>query len=260
MSIKGGHRINGQRSDDFSLMVSNKEFCKIQKIAPKVKASWEGKIFLSFDIDWAHDEVILDCYNLVSRYPVETTWFVTHKTDVLSTLSLDKRIELGIHPNFNDLLAGKAEGDSSHLVISNSKELVPTATTIRSHSLTQSERLIDQFLDNGFRRICNLFIPYGNEIQVSPFYLWHDAIIVPHRFQDNASIRIGENLPERKSLNTGLHVFDFHPIHVFLNTESLDRYECTRSLHHNPKELIKHRFDGYGTRDRLIELLELAKK
>ena len=61
-------------------------------------------------------------------------------------------------------------------------------------------------------------------------------------------------------LRGGLKVFDFHPIHVFLNTESLERYERTRALHHNPKELIKHRYEGYGTRNRLIELLELAKK
>lgn len=236
------------------------DFSQIQKINPGFRESWNGKIFLSFDIDWAHDEVILDCYNLVSKYSVETTWFVTHETDMLRMLILDKRVELGVHPNFNDLIAGKVgEGETSNLVIRKSRELVPTATAIRSHSLTQSERLVDQFLDNGFERICNLFIPYQYNMQVSPYYLWRNAIIVPHRFQDNASLRISENLPESQSLNVGLHVFDFHPIHVFLNTESLDRYERTRPIHQNPKELIKHRYAGYGTRNRLIQLLELAK-
>lgn len=56
----------------------------------------------------------------------------------------------------------------------------------------------------------------------------------------------------------GVKVFDFHPIHIFLNTESLDRYERTRPYHQNPSELIKHRYKGYGTRNRLIELLELC--
>jgi hypothetical protein len=235
------------------------EFSQIQKINPSVCDSWNGKIFLSFDIDWAHDDVILDCYNLVSGYSVETTWFVTHKTDVLRTIGTDKRIELGVHPNFNDLLLGSAGGGTSNLVINKARELVPSATTIRSHSLTQSERLLDQFLDNNFQRICNFYIPYRVQMQVCPYDLWGGAIIVPHRFQDNASLRIGENLPERQFFNSGLHVFDFHPIHVFLNTEALDRYERTRSLHHNPNELIKYRYEGYGTRNRLIELLELAK-
>jgi hypothetical protein len=235
-------------------------FSQIKKINPEVRDSWDRNIFLSFDIDWAHDEVISDCYNLVSDYLVETTWFVTHETDVLNTLRVDNRVELGVHPNFNDLLSGSAvAGETSNLVIRKSRELVPEATTIRSHSLTQSERILDQFLDHGFKRICNLFIPYHNEMQVCPFSLWNGAIIIPHRFQDNASLRIGERLPERQTLNTGLHVFDFHPIHVFLNTESLDRYERTRPLHHNPKELIKHRYEGHGVRSRLIELLKLAE-
>jgi hypothetical protein len=40
--------------------------------------------------------------------------------------------------------------------------------------------------------------------------------------------------------------------------ESLNRYERTRPLHQKPKELIKQRYEGYGTRNRLIELLELC--
>jgi len=53
-------------------------------------------------------------------------------------------------------------------------------------------------------------------------------------------------------------VFDVNSIHEFLNTESLDRYELTRSRHQNLKELIKHRFKGYGTRNRFIDLLRLS--
>jgi hypothetical protein len=235
----------------------HKEYSQIRKICPGIRESWSGKIFLTFDIDWAHDEIIIDCYDLVSKYSIETTWFVTHETDLLCTLSTDNRIELGVHPNFNDLLSG-GEGTSS-LVIRRSRELMPSATTIRSHSLTQSEKIVDQFLSNGFVRMCNLFIPYASDMQVSPYCLWDGAIIVPHRFQDNASLRINENLPDRKSLHTGLHVFDFHPIHVFLNSECVERYEFTRPIHQKPKELIKHRYRGYGTRSRLIELLELSK-
>jgi hypothetical protein len=58
----------------------------------------------------------------------------------------------------------------------------------------------------------------------------------------------------------GVNVFDIHTIHIFLNTESLDRYDRTHPLHQNPGELIKHRYQGYGTRSRLIKLLEFANK
>jgi hypothetical protein len=239
--------------------LSENKFNNIFHIDPKIHESWKNKIFLTFDIDWAHDEVILDSYELICKYQVNTTWFVTHYTNLLRTLEIDRRIELGIHPNFNYLLSGGGGGESSS-VIQKAKELVPTATSIRSHSLVQSEKLIDQFLDHGFMRICNLFIPYKNDMRVSPFNLWNGAIIVPHQFQDNASLRMNEEFIQVDSFNAGFHVFDFHPIHVFLNTESLERYENTRSLHNNPKELIKHRYEGYGTRNRLLDLLKLAKK
>ena len=62
------------------------------------------------------------------------------------------------------------------------------------------------------------------------------------------------------ALRPGLKCFDFHPIHVFLNTENLNRYERTRPIHQNPKELIKYRYQGYGTRSRSMELLELANQ
>lgn len=237
------------------------EFSHIEKICPEDFNTWNGKIFLTFDMDWAHDDVIMDCYELISRHSIKTTWFVTHDSNLLNILRKDKKIELGAHPNFNKLLSGLGEGvcNTSSFITQEIKELVPEATSIRSHSLTQSERLIDQFLDNGFKRICNLFIPYRNKMHIYPYYLWGGAMIIPHRFQDNASLRVGDTIPDLHFFNKGLHVFDFHPIHVFLNTESLDRYERTRSLHYNPSALIKHRYDGYGTRNRLIDLIKIAK-
>ncbi len=56
----------------------------------------------------------------------------------------------------------------------------------------------------------------------------------------------------------GLKVFDFHPIHVFLNTENLERYEGSRSLHRCPGELIAHRgSDSRGSREQLKRLMQI---
>ena len=68
-------------------------------------------------------------------------------------------------------------------------------------------------------------------------------------------IPLGSNKKE-----SNLLVYDFHPIHVFLNTESIERYEETRLLHHKPNELIKHRYNGYGIRNQLIDLIEIIDK
>jgi hypothetical protein len=82
---------------------------------------------------------------------------------------------------------------------------------------------------------------------------------MPHFWEDDAVCIYEVNTPIRELLSRGgLKVFDFHPIHVFLNTENLDRYERTRPYHQNPAELIRHRHTGLGTRSALNHLLGLA--
>ena len=70
---------------------------------------------------------------------------------------------------------------------------------------------------------------------------------------------MGLKFPSCDELQRGFHVFDFHPIHVFLNTENLSRYERTRLLHQKPDELLKHRYQGKGTRTQLLNLLNLIE-
>lgn len=56
-------------------------------------------------------------------------------------------------------------------------------------------------------------------------------------------------------MGKGVKVFDFHPIHIFLNTEDIQRYERTRLIHQDAQALLEHRCQGYGVRSRLQELM-----
>jgi hypothetical protein len=237
-----------------------KKFSHISAIEPETESTWINKVFLSFDIDWAHDDILADAINIVREAGVASTWFVTHSTPLLHQLRTLNGAELGIHPNFNPLLDGTAvnSGNTAEKVLRNVLSLVPDARAIRSHSLTQNERLVDQFRNSGLTHISNFFVPHGCGVEVKPFRIWDDMAIVPHCWQDNVALKMSLSFPTKEELNAGFHVFDFHPIHVFLNTEHLDRYERTRHLHHSPEELIKHRYEGVGTRTRLFELLKLA--
>jgi hypothetical protein len=234
------------------------KFQTLSSIKPESSSSWDNKIFLTFDTDWAHDEVILDSYAIVAKAGCRSTWFITNESDSLKTLRADPRIEIGMHPNFNALL-NTGGSDNSRNILKTMRKFLPEATCVRSHSLAQSERLIDEFIDIGLTHASNVFIPYQSSVKAAPFCLWGGMVVVPHQFQDNVEVRMSWRSFSEENFRKGFHVFDFHPIHVFLNTESLNRYEQTRPLHQNPKELLRHRYNGYGTRSRLIELLELSK-
>ena len=234
-------------------------FSNLSKIVPNERETWGHRTFLTFDVDWAHDEIIEDCFNLVSSYAVPSTWFVTHKFSLLHALTDDKKVEIGIHPNFNNILFGETN-KTSFQIIHEILSIVPDSKSIRSHSLTQNERLIDLFHEFGLSHISNFFIPHSSKIEAIPFYLWDDMIMVPHFWQDNVSIKMDLDFPVKEDSLSGFQVFNFHPIHVFLNTNNLELYEKTRPIHSNPKELIKFRHNGVGVRSQLINLLETSKQ
>lgn len=236
--------------------MKNHKFSIISKIIPEKINTWEKKIFVSFDTDWAHDEVILDTYNLISKYNVQSSWFITHNSEALNILKKDASVELGIHPNFNELLNNQENQKNQNKIISSLMEVVPNAKIVRSHSLLQSERLVDLFNEYKLSHISNFYIPYSSLINIKPFKLWNESIITPHHWQDNVELRMKENLKKKINFDIGLHIFNFHPIHIYLNTENINRYINIKNFYHQPQKLIKYRYEGYGVRNFLEDLLK----
>ncbi len=234
------------------------EFSNISAIDPNMLATWQSRLFLSFDIDWAHDDVLADTIKIVRDAGIASTWFVTHNTPLLQELKNLNCVELGIHPNFNPLLEGNAvdSENTAWKVMNNVLSIVPKARAIRSHSLTQSERLVELFRQFGLTHISNFLVPHGCGFDPKPFYCWDRMVVVPHCWQDNVALKMPIPFTNNEEHQFGFCVFNFHPIHIYLNTENIIRYENTRHLHKFPKELIKYRYNGFGIRSFLIELIK----
>lgn len=102
-------------------------FGKISEIDINDPQSFQ-KIFLTFDIDWASDEVLEYCLEIVEKAKVKATWFATHKTPLLKRILENPLFELGIHPNFNPLLEGNfCYGKNYKEVLEYYLEIVPNA-------------------------------------------------------------------------------------------------------------------------------------
>jgi hypothetical protein len=85
----------------------------IQSIVPEAPQTWQGRCFITFDIDWARDAVPEDTMALFADADATATWFLTHDTRLLRSLYSILDWELGIHPDCNPLLDGVARTDSS---------------------------------------------------------------------------------------------------------------------------------------------------
>jgi len=223
---------------------------------------WNQSIYLTFDFDWAADFVINDTLDLLEKYNVSATFFVTHDSPVLTRMRENPKYEIGIHPNFNDLLTCKAMTDlDSKQIISKLMDIAPEAISMRSHSTTNSSRILEIAKNLGIVYDCNYLIPYQANIHIKPWLLWNNMIRAPYFFEDDVSLEYGDNESSMDFLikKTGLKIFNFHPIHVYLNSDSLELYERSRPHHKEMASLMKYRSQSRGTRDKLLEILEKAK-
>lgn len=233
-------------------------FDLLPHIDPHRPESWEGKRFLSFDIDWAHDDVLADTIAMVEQAGIPATWFVTHDTPLLAVLRANPKFALGIHPNFNELLNGSPRaGADAGAILDALMQIVPEAKVIRSHSLAQSERMVDAFHARGLSHISNFFIP-AESGPLRPWHVWDGMVCIPHGWQDNVSMRMHGRM-QPPQWQGGVQVYDFHPIHVFLNSENVARYESARADFRDPAALLSHRgTDANGARFTLQRVMEGA--
>lgn len=196
-------------------------------------------IFMTMDLDWASDEVIEDSLELINTCNIPVTIFVTHQTRLLETMRQNKLIRLGIHPNFNPLL--EKQGDKDYqTVIREIKALVPEAVAARSHWLVDSSGILRAFRENGITHDLNLFIPFGSGITLKPFRHFSGILRLPYFFEDDAQCQLEKRWKAEEHLlksADGLRIFNFHPIHLFLNSEKLDNYEQAKPFFHDYRKL-----------------------
>ncbi len=197
------------------------------------------KIFITMDIDWACDAVLADTLDLIDELMIPVTIFVTHPTMLLDRMRNNPLISLGIHPNFNPLLCGRSEKDY-RIVLDEIKAIVPEAICARSHGLIDSTSILLAFFALGIHSDLNLFIPFSAGIPMVPFEHFSGIVRVPYFYEDDAfCLEKKTQTPEEHVLSSdgGIKVFNFHPIHLFLNTEKIDRYIDARAFNQDIQTL-----------------------
>jgi len=188
---------------------------------------------LTLDIDWAPDFIIDDIAQILIENKVKATWFVTHQSDAIERLRENYELfELGIHPN---MLSGSTHGKTEDDVLAYIKNIVPDAISMRTHGLYQTSNFLvkaakeyDVLID------VSLFLPRAKYLQ--PHKLkWHGSSLwrIPYFWEDDSEMFEDNpiwNIFDVRMNVDGLKVFDFHPIHIALNTESFERYDSLKKI------------------------------
>ena len=189
-------------------------------------------VLLTLDVDWAPDFVIdFVAGQLISR-GVRATWFVTHLSPAIIRLREHRELfELGVHPNF---LPGSAHGDTPKAILRHCMTLLPEAISVRTHALVQSTPLIEQILTQTPIRVdVSLFLPRAPFLRPVEYQRRGRTLLrVPYYWEDDFEMERLEpwwRLAPLLAIGDGLKVFDFHPIHIYLNSADLGPYRLLKS-------------------------------
>lgn len=205
------------------------------------------------DVDWAPDAVLEYAVEWFDDRGIPITVFATHDTPLLHGRD-PARVEIGIHPNLSRLHLD--EEDLVKRTIGELLETYPQAKGVRCHSLVQSNRLIDWFTDLGLEYDADEFRPYEDSLKAIRW--WSGLVRIPIFWEDDLHLafRAPFDLKTLPLEGDGLGVFNFHPIHMYLNSSSLEHYHEVRPHYQDVDVLMNHVNTGEGIRTFAADLVD----
>ena len=185
------------------------------------------KYHLTFDIDWAPDFCVASILDALNNKGIIGTFFVTHQSDVVSDL-IRSGHNVGIHPNF---LQNSSHGQSVESVIEYLLKIVPDADSLRTHALVQSSPLLSQIFKS-FPQLKYDFSIFMHAFpMIKPFRWSFDGVSftrINYNWEDDATFFEDDFAWSTPIFYGDVNIFDFHPIHVSLNSKDENNYKALK--------------------------------
>jgi hypothetical protein len=205
-------------------------------------------ICLTFDSDHMDEPRMAEFLDRI-EIPGAGTFFCTQHYACLDAT----HHETGPHPTLEMGMDWRAELDRM-------RAMFPNAKGWRSHSCVFSHLLAEWLADNGYRYVSTNDQFGHRAIQPvrHPWGVWHFPIFymdnmdfsAAHFWEDddNADGPFSDRFIDAALADDGVYVFDFHPIHLLLNTPGRDHYFAVRDRFKVGERLEELAYGGVGTR------------
>lgn len=185
-------------------------------------------ICITFDTDWMSDDALAQFLEQFD-FPGSGTFFAHRRYESL----VSSRHEVGPHPFISDLEAWRPQMKAL------AESLGRTVRGTRTHSCVFSHRIGVELAADGYEYISQANNLYQQELRPfrHPWGVWE----LPIYYMDNMDFWAANNLPamshpafdrrwiEQAVRGQALYVFDFHPIHVALNTRQAGDYQAVKN-------------------------------
>ena len=211
------------------------------------------------DTDWAPESMIEETLKIFEDNRIPYTPFITHKSKIIENkYPGEKSRYVGIHPNF---LPGSSHGNDYDEIIKNVIAFWPGTKAFRSHSYFDNWIINQKLLEKGIKYDSNLSVhlqpglfPLQNSAGLLRFPTFLEDYIYSYR-EKGWEVADVQNLLK----TPGLKIFNFHPVHVCLNTPSLDHYARIKKDigENNWKDLV---YKGKGAQTFLLDLFKFIRQ
>lgn len=177
---------------------------------------------VTLDVDWAPDFMIDYVSDLLTEQNIHATWFITHDSPSIQKLSENELFEIGLHPNFEK---NSTQGKDPHSILKNLLSIAPDSKSVRTHRLFQSTPILKILPEYGIQNECTLLLEHNYNLQ--PFFSKHlNLYRFPYFWEDDVTMSYPFNWNECEFENSSsLQIFNFHPIHIYLNSKTMENYE-----------------------------------
>ena len=220
----------------------------------------EPVFVLTADQDWAPEWAMERFLAFAEANELPVHVFVTNRSPALEAASRGPHVTLGAHPNF---LSGSSHGSTPEEVVATCRDLVPEASTFRTHTYAESAHTLDLLRKAGFETDSNLclflqpgIVPliHATGLLRLPVFLDDDSLLLWDR---DGGLDLG---PMTGALAApGLKVLNFHPILFAINCPSSSYYHEHRDALYGPEQATPEPFGGRGLLRVFEELIIRAR-
>ncbi len=216
-------------------------------------------IVLSFDTDHMTDNMMGLFLSECLPSEVPTTFFCTQR---YSELAKRRNAEIALHPVLDHTHDWKSITEGMIADIGSTEGV----SGIRAHSCAYQQKYGVLLSELGLHYVSQVTLPFECEVEpfMHPWGIWE----IPIRYMDNMDMWASERsgLTARKFSVKVLEAaissktpfcFDFHPVHILLNTSCMEDYARWAEAG-RPEISALARNRNYGVRDYFNDLLQLA--
>lgn len=212
-------------------------------------------IFITYDTDHM-TEARMESFLSTFRIPGEATFFCTERFGSLESKDNDRH-EIGLHPFLDDQTDWMAVVTALRGQWPRSKSI----RGVRAHSCTYSQRFGVNLSKAGFEYVSHVTVPISAPLQ--PYMYPWGIIEVPIHYMDNMDFTQVEVYPDHTPFDLNFiqdavssplaFIFDFHPIHLLINSTSAAEYAVWWELG------CPHDYccEGRGVRDFYNDLVDI---